>query len=286
MLGARSIARAPNDNSANLLEQPVERSVALVHALLHSRLDHPVAILGRVEETGRDQLRTTVAEILESCRLESDVTGHAVPLECLNHALRRHDFAVATLEAMHSLRPVLDETPVSPALHFHSLDHELVATSPPLCDELRIGHRLPYSLPRRVEDALDANLAIPRRRDDRACCGLLRRCAHGAPFVRSRKASSRLRRSFSIRWYISIQSDSSSRRRGPRRALRTRPTFFVVTSPASSRRLTCFFIPVSVMPNLPARSVMDASPRPSRTRIPRRVGSESAANVLSSRGVY
>ena len=58
----------------------------------------------------------------------------------------------------------------------------------------------------------------------------------------------------------------------------TRPTFFVVTSPACSRTPTCFFMPVRVMWNLSARSVIEASARPSCSRTPRRVTSESAEN--------
>ena len=65
--------------------------------------------------------------------------------------------------------------------------------------------------------------------------------------------------------------------------VRTRPTFRVVTSPASSSTPTCFFMPVSVIANLSASSLIEASPRPSRSRTPRRVGSASAANDDANR---
>ena len=42
-------------------------------------------------------------------------------------------------------------------------------------------------------------------------------------------------------------------------SVRTRPTFSVVTSPACSSTPTCFFMPVRVMSNLSARSVIEAS---------------------------
>jgi hypothetical protein len=63
--------------------------------------------------------------------------------------------------------------------------------------------------------------------------------------------------------------------------VRTRPTFSVVTRPACSRTPTCFFMPVSVMSNCPARSVIDASARASFSRTPRLVTSESAAKHVS-----
>src|SRR5204862_37209 len=52
---------------------------------------------------------------------------------------------------------------------------------------------------------------------------------------------------------------------------------------AASNTPTCFFMPVRVMWNFPARSVIEASERPSCSRTPRRVASESAANESSSR---
>jgi len=63
--------------------------------------------------------------------------------------------------------------------------------------------------------------------------------------------------------------------------LRTRPTFSVVTSSASSRSRTCFFIPVSDMPNGCASSLIVALPEPSRSTTARRVGSARAAKARS-----
>ena len=51
------------------------------------------------------------------------------------------------------------------------------------------------------------------------------------------------------------------RPRFPSLQVLTRPTFCVTTSPARSRTWTCFFMPVSVIWNLSARRVIDASPR-------------------------
>lgn len=67
-----------------------------------------------------------------------------------------------------------------------------------------------------------------------------------------------------MRLYVAIHAASSASRRGPSRQVRTRPCFSVVTSRASSRMLTCFLMPVSVMAKSPASSLIDASPRPSR----------------------
>ena len=51
---------------------------------------------------------------------------------------------------------------------------------------------------------------------------------------------------------------------------------------ASSSSRMCFFIPVSVIRNRPASSVIEASAPPSCSRTPRRVASESAAKAASS----
>src|SRR5262245_20170107 len=53
--------------------------------------------------------------------------------------------------------------------------------------------------------------------------------------------------------------------------------------PAYSKTPTCFFMPVRVMWNFSARSVIEASERPSCSRTPRRVASESAPNESSRR---
>jgi hypothetical protein len=52
--------------------------------------------------------------------------------------------------------------------------------------------------------------------------------------------------------YFAIQAVSASRRRGPSRQRRTRPTFCVITSPVSWRISTRFFIPVRVLSKLVA----------------------------------
>ena len=53
------------------------------------------------------------------------------------------------------------------------------------------------------------------------------------------------------------RSSLSSSRRGPSVQERTRPTFCVVTSPASSSIRTCFLMPVSVIPKAAARSLIE-----------------------------
>jgi hypothetical protein len=54
---------------------------------------------------------------------------------------------------------------------------------------------------------------------------------------------------------------------------------------ATSRTRTCFFVPVSDMPNGWASSLIVALPLPRRSRTNRRVGSARAANVRST-GTY
>ena len=58
--------------------------------------------------------------------------------------------------------------------------------------------------------------------------------------------------------------------------LRTRPTFSVVTSSASSSSRTCFFIPVSDMPKGSASSLIVALADPTRRAVLERLGAGSA----------
>ena len=139
-------------------------------------------------------------------RLDDDVAGHAVPLEGLHDALGRRDLAVAALEAVHAFGAVLDEPPVAAALDLHALDHELVAAAPPLRDQRGVGHRAPDALARRVEDALDADLAVGRGRDRGRSAGMVVRVVMASPFVRSRNSPSRSKRASSICRYFSIQA--------------------------------------------------------------------------------
>src|SRR5690606_15607603 len=160
---------------------------------------------------------------------------------------------------LEALRPVfsrLHEAPVSAAFNFHLLDHQLVTPAPPLGDQRRIRIGTPHPLPRRVEDALDPELPLTRPRHRRPV--LHRRVHSSIPWIRSRKASSRLRRSSTICLSSRIHAASSSNRFGPRRQCRTRPTFSVSTSPASSSTCTCFFTPVRVISNNRASSLIVA----------------------------
>jgi hypothetical protein len=46
---------------------------------------------------------------------------------------------------MNSVWTVLDESSVAAALNLHPFDDEFVTPTPPLCDQLRIGERPPYT---------------------------------------------------------------------------------------------------------------------------------------------
>src|SRR5438270_1351447 len=272
---------------AHRRQHAVQCSVALVQPGFHSRLQHPIAILGGQEQRRRNKACSSVAEIFERHGFEGDVAWHAVPLECLHDSLRRRHFGKTSFEAMHAVIAVLDKTPMAAAFQFQPLDVELVPSAPPLRDQLGIRHRLPHSLARGVEDSLDADIAV-------AGCGnlglhcrfLLCDGCHRFSFLRSRNSPSRSRRPSSIRRYVAIHAASSSSRRGPSLQRRTRPTFSVVTSPAASSTPTCFFMPVSVISKASASSVIPASDFPSRSRTPRRVGSASAPNALLSLAGY
>src|SRR6185436_19773145 len=115
---------------------------------------------GGVEQREGDEPCAAVAEVLERHRLDDHMTRHAVPLERLHHAFGRRHFAIAAFEAMHAVFAVLDEAPMASALHLHALDDEPVPPPPPLRHERGIAERLPDAVARRVEDALDPDLAV------------------------------------------------------------------------------------------------------------------------------
>ena len=83
--------------------------------------------------------------------------------------------------------------------------------------------------------------------------------------------------------YRSIQAASSSSRRGAQLAHPHAPYFFSNDKPGLLQNLDMLLDAVSVMWNAPAKSVIEASAPPSRSRTPRRVASESAANEVSKR---
>src|SRR5438132_259254 len=141
--------------SAMLGKQGVEGGVALGQALLHAGVEHAVALFDGVEQRRGDDLCTTVAQVFELSGLDGYVAGHAVPFEGLHETLQRCHLAVAPLEPVHAIRGVLDAAPVAAPFDLHALDVNLVAASPPLREQRRVGVRLPDTLNRRVEDALD-----------------------------------------------------------------------------------------------------------------------------------
>src|SRR5688572_25716690 len=168
--------------------------------------------------------------------------------------------------------------------HAHRLRH------PPPPEQLGLGPRLEHDAGRAVEGSGDNQLTLGLPLHRRAVLHgrrlTLCSCVHQPLSFRvssSTTVSSSSNRASQSWRYCSIHADASSSRRGPSMQVRTRPTFSVVTSPASSKTPTCFFMPVRVMWNSSARSVIEASARPSRSRTPRRVASESAPNEALSR---
>src|SRR5262249_53802403 len=157
-------------------------------------------------------------------------------------------------------------------LDLQPLHHALPPAAPPLRQQLRLREAPPEALARGVEDALDADLAVAGGGDYQVAAAALafgslhRGCAHDTSPFRSRNSARLSNCSSPICRCFWIQALSSSSRRALSRQVRTRPTFSVTTSPASSSTWTCFFRPVSVISKLSARSLIDAPPRPSRSR--------------------
>src|SRR5581483_11219472 len=231
-----------------------QHCIDALEAGLGSRLDsvlhRRVALLLRFERHRLRQLGTTF-HLLELERLQ-------MVLERLHEPLRSDDLAVLALD-----RAVGGaEAPPPARAYVHLLDDGAVA--PPLWDQLRIRPYAKDVLAGRVEDPLDPNLVLVRRRHLRL---------HRSPFVRSTTCAKRSSRCS----HVVIPSKAY----GASVQTRARPTFSVTTRPASSRTRTCFFIPVSEMPNGAARSPIVAGPDPSRSTTARRVGSPRAANALS-----
>src|SRR5439155_19498797 len=119
----------------------------------------------------------------------------------------------------------------------HLLDDGAVA--PPFGDQLRVGPDGVDVCARCVEDPLDADLELVRGGDGGG--------VHRSPFVRWTTCAKRSSRCSHVLM--------PSKAYGASMHLRTRPTFSVVTSCASSSSRMCFFIPVSDMPNGSASSL-------------------------------
>src|SRR5437764_9276019 len=224
--------------------QPVEHRVDAREAALRTVLDavlhRRVALLGRREAHRLRQLRL-LTEILELERLQ-------VVLERLHEALGRIDLAKLALDDA-----VGRAEAVCPAgADVQLLDDRAVA--PPFGDQLRIRPDGEDVRARRVEDPLDPDLELVRFGDH----GFV----HRSPFVRSTTCAKRSSRCSHVLM--------PSKAYGTSMHLRTRPTFSVVTSSASSSRRMCFFIPVSDMPKGPASSPIVALPATSRSSTARR----------------
>src|SRR5687767_13991437 len=148
-------------SAPELREELVEALVGLVHAALHARAEHAVALLGGVEDARRHDARL-LTEVLELGRLDGHVAGHALPLEGLHDALVRRHLAVGAAEA--GLAPVgvgAHEAPASAGLRLHDVDlRGRAARAPPLRDQLGIGEDAEDALARGVEDALDPDRAV------------------------------------------------------------------------------------------------------------------------------
>src|SRR5919199_3170538 len=234
------------------LEQRVDARKAGLRALLDAVLHRRVALLGRREAHRLRQLRLPT-EIFELERLQ-------VVLEGLHEALGRLDLAKLPLDGTERR----SESVAAARTDVHLLDDRAVA--PPFGDQLRIRPDREDVRARRVEDPLDSDLELVRGGDGGG--------SHRAPFVRSTTCAKRSSRCSHVLM--------PSKAYGTSVHLRTRPTFSVVTSSASSSKRTCFFIPVSDMPNGSASSLIVALPAPSRSSTARRGGSERAAKARST----
>ena len=176
---ARALELVHDDAERRLLERRlralalagehfVEAFVCFVHAALHAGVEHPVAFLGQVEDRDADH-PGLLAEVLEGRRFDRDMTGHAAPFERLHDPLGRGDLAVGAAEpGLAAVGVPHQEAPPAAALGVHLLDDRRhPARAPPLGDQLRVGEGREHAVPGRIEDPLDAELAVRRFGDCR-----------------------------------------------------------------------------------------------------------------------
>src|SRR5918995_2414754 len=200
----------PSNHSApasggDLLQHRVDALEARLCALLDAVLHRGVPLLGRLETHRLRQLRL-LTEILELERLQ-------VVLERLDETLGGLDLAELALDDAEGRAE-----PVGAAgTDVHLLDDGAVA--PPFGDQLRIRPDRIDVCAGCVEDPLDADLELVWGGDGGA---------HRAPFVRSTTCAKRSSRCSHVLM--------PSKAYGASMHLRTRPTFSVVTSCASSSR--------------------------------------------------
>ncbi len=129
--------------SRGLCKQPIKGGVALVASLLHAEAEHRVALLGSLEKRPADDLGAAIAEVLEGRCVEHDMSGHPVPREGQGEPLRRRHLAIEPLESVYPVIGMLDKAPASATPTLEFLDHQLVPTTPPLRDQLRLRECLP-----------------------------------------------------------------------------------------------------------------------------------------------
>src|SRR5882762_8189796 len=156
----------------HLLSQVLsEACQGLVHALDGPvTLDHVVARLGGREHRTHVEARLA-AFVREGNR---DVEAHGLEATVLllpgtavlvHQPLGFHDFDEGDLVLIVAVRAVHDEAPDAARLHFHLVGRRGEAVwAPPLADVLRLGPQLPHQVPRRIEDARPANLAVTDKR--------------------------------------------------------------------------------------------------------------------------
>src|SRR5437016_2694196 len=165
---ARGCRGAVPARSPRVPEDPqvlVEAIVGLGGALLHSRLQHPVAILDGVED-GRGSERGLPVLFLERRRLDRHVAGNALPLERPHDALRPDDLPELAAEPGDpSLVAAVDDPPRATRTEVHLAARSLVPPrTPPLRHVLARAVRLEYEIARRVEHPGGDDLPVRRRR--------------------------------------------------------------------------------------------------------------------------
>src|SRR4051794_28692593 len=208
LTAAFSSAVNPVFSAISHLRQPCQHLVDSCEAALRTFLDavvhRRVALFGRREEHCLRQLRL-LAEVFELERLQ-------MVLESLHEPLGRIDLAELALDD--TVRRL--EAVAAAGTYVHLLDDRAVA--PPFRDQLRIRPDGEDVRARRVEEALDPNLELARLGDHGG--------VHPVPFVRSTTWAKRSSRCS----HVVIPSNAY----GVSMQRRTRPTFSVVTSSASS----------------------------------------------------
>src|SRR5207245_9415657 len=142
------------------LRKPVPRFRGPV---LHTGLEHPIAVFDRLEAR-RDRHLGLPAAFFEGCRVDDDVAGDPFELEGADQALGPLDLAIRAVERkLGAVRPARGVPPAASGPDIHLVNRGRISPRPPPeRDQFRVRVHLEHPRARRVERAFHAHTPIRR----------------------------------------------------------------------------------------------------------------------------